>query len=427
MTTKEFFKEKFGILPEVMDFCNEAEKAVVPQFARVDDVADHNTAKVLAAMQKAKLSDAHFHGTTGYGFDDIGRDAMEEIYATAFGADVAMVRMQMTSGTHALTCALFGNLRYGDELVYATGQPYDSLHRVIGISPTKGSLIEHGITYKQVDLLPGGAIDYKKLGETIGPKTKIVAAQRSRGYAFHSSYNVAEIKKLVEFVKSIRKDILVMIDNCYGEFVEKIEPTSVGVDAIVGSLIKNPGGGIAPTGGYVAGTEEFVVNAANRLFSPSLTLEAGSTLGTTLPILKGFFLAPVTVAGALKTSIFLSEVFSRLGFETSPSPTEPRTDTPQAIRLGSTEKMLAFCRGIQKAAPVDSFFMPEPDHIPGYIDQVVFAAGSFTQGATSELSADGPIRPPYDVYVQGGLTWSHGKIGTIAALNELVIEGLVKL
>ena len=427
MDTKEFLKEKFGILPEVIDFCKAAEAAIMPQFAAIEDVAEHNQAKVLAAMQKARLSEAHFHGTTGYGFDDIGRDAMEAIYADAFGADIAMVRMQITSGTHALTCALFGNLRHGDELIYATGQPYDSLHRVIGITPTKGSLIEHGVTYKQIELTEGGGIDYKALGEAIGPKTKIVAAQRSRGYAFHRSYNVAEIKKLTEFVRSIRKDIFIMVDNCYGEFVERIEPTSVGVDAIVGSLIKNPGGGIAPTGGYVAGTEEFVVNAANRLFSPSLTLEAGSTLGTTAPMLKGFFMAPAVVASALKTAIFMAEVFGRLGLEASPTATEHRTDIPQAIRLGSTEKMLAFCRGIQKAAPVDSFFMPEPDHMPGYADQVVFASGSFTQGSTIELSADGPIRPPYDIYVQGGLTWYHGKLGTLAALNEMVAAGLVSL
>jgi len=427
MNTKDFLKEKFGISEQVFDFCNEAEAAISHQFAAVDDVADHNQAKVLWAMQKSGLTDAHFHGTTGYGFNDIGRDAMEQIYADAFGADVAMVRMQITSGTHALSCALFGNLRHGDKLIYATGQPYDSLHRVIGITPTKGSLAEHGVEYQQIDQLPDGRIDFKALETAICSKTKIVALQRSRGYAFHRSYDVAEIKEAIDFIKSIRKDVFVMIDNCYGEFVERIEPTDVGADAIVGSLIKNPGGGIAPTGGYVAGCEEFVVNSANRLFAPSLTLEAGSTLGTTPSILKGFFLAPSVVASSLKTAIFMAEVFGRLGFKTSPGSTEKRTDIPQAIRLGSTEKMLAFCKGIQKAAPVDSYFQPEPDHMPGYSDQVVFASGSFTQGSTIELSADGPIRPPYDVYAQGGLTWHHGKIGVMVALNEMVVDGLVKL
>ena len=427
MNTKEFFKEKFGIAEAVLDFCSEAEAAIRPQFADVEEVADHNQAKVLAAMQKNHLAEAHFHGTTGYGFNDLGRDAMEAIYAEAFGADVAMVRMQITSGTHALACALFGNLRHGDQLIYATGRPYDSLHRVIGISPTKGSLAEHGVDYKQIDLLDDGSIDFKGLEQAINPKTKVVGVQRSRGYAFHHSFNVAKIKEIVDFVKSMRKDIFVMVDNCYGEFVEKIEPTDVGADAVVGSLIKNPGGGIAPTGGYVAGCEEFVVNAANRLFAPSLSLEAGSTLGTTAAILKGFFLAPAVVAASLKSAIFMAEVFGRLGFKVAPTSAEKRTDIPQAIRLGSTEKIVAFCKGIQKAAPVDSFYAPEPDHFPGYTDQIVSAAGSFIQGSTIELSADGPIRPPYDMYVQGSLTWHHGKIGVLMAINELAAAGLIKL
>jgi len=427
MTTQNILIEKFGIKPEVLEFCNEVEKLAEARFREVDDIAEYNQAKVLAACIKNQLSEAHFAGTTGYGFGDIGREALEAIYADTFNADVSMVRMQLISGTHALSTALFGNLRYGDELVYATGQPYDTLHRVIGITPTKGSLDEHGVTYKQIDLLEDGGVDYDALGKAITKKTKVVAIQRSKGYSFQTGFPVAEIKKMVDFVKNIRKDILIMVDNCYGEFVERIEPTDVGADAVVGSLIKNPGGGIAPTGGYIVGTETFVENSARCLFSPSMGLQMGATLGQNKPMLMGFFLAPAMVGASVKTAIYMDEVFTRVGFKTSPPASVTRTDTPQVIRLGSTERMVAFCKGIQKAAPVDSYFAPEPEHLPGYADPLISAAGAFTQGSTIELSADGPIRPPYDLYVQGGLTWYHGKIGAIMALNEMYIEELVKL
>jgi len=427
MTTEKFISNHFGIEESVVQFCNEAETGLNEQFKTVEEIAEYNQAKVLWAMQKNGLSDVHFAGTTGYGFDDLGRDAMERIYADTFGADHAMVRIQMISGTHALKSALFGNLRHGDELIYATGSPYDTLHKVIGITPTRGSLIEHGVSYKQIDFLPDGSIDLQKLGKSITNKTKIVALQRSKGYSFIRGYTVSEIKEVVDFVKSIRRNIFVMVDNCYGEFVEKIEPTDVGADAIVGSLIKNPGGGIAPSGGYIVGCEEFVENAASALFAPGLGLELGATFGMNTPMLKGFFFAPTVVAGSVKSAILFAEVFDRLGYETAPKPKDPRTDIAQAIRLDSSEKVVAFCRGIQKAAPVDSIYMPEAEHMPGYVDQVVMAAGAFTQGSTIELSADAPIRPPYNVYVQGGLTWYHGKIGVMMALNEMVTSGLIKL
>ena len=428
MNFQKIMMDKFDIKPEVIEFCNEVEKIAQKRFPSVDEIAEYNQAKVLAAFVNANVSEAHFAGTTGYGFDDIGRDALERIYAESFGADVSMVRMQLISGTHALSTAFFANLRHGDEFVYATGQPYDTLHRVIGITPTKGSLAEHGVIYKQVDLLESGAIDYDALGEAITKKTKMVAIQRSKGYSFQTGFPVEEIRKIAKFVKGIRKDILVMVDNCYGEFVEKIEPTDVdGIDAIVGSLIKNPGGGIAPTGGYIAGTQTFVENSARCLFAPSTGLHQGATLGITKLMMQGFFLAPTTVGASVRTAIYMDEVFSRLGFKSSPPASAVRTDTPQVIRLGSTERMVAFCRGLQKAAPVDSFFTPEPCHLPGYADPLISAAGAFTQGSTIELSADGPVRPPYDMYVQGGMTWQHGKIGTIMALNEMYIENLVKL
>ncbi|MCL2168807.1 MAG: methionine gamma-lyase family protein [Defluviitaleaceae bacterium] len=427
MTTQSILLEKFGIKPEVFEFCNEVEIQAEKRFREVDEIAEYNQAKVLAACVQNELNEAHFAGTTGYGFDDIGRETLEKIYADTFNADVSMVRMQIISGTHALSTAMFGNLRHGDELVYATGQPYDTLHRVIGITPTKGSLIEHGVEYNQIELLENGSVDYDTLGKAITKKTKVVAIQRSKGYSFQTGFPIEEIKKMVEFIKGIRKDVLIMVDNCYGEFVERLEPTDVGADAIVGSLIKNPGGGIAPTGGYIVGTETFVENSARCLFSPSMGLAQGATLGQNKPMLMGFFLAPAMVGASVKTAIFMDEVFTRLGFKTSPPASVTRTDTPQVIRLGSTEKMIAFCRGIQKISPVDSHFAPEPCHLPGYADPLISAAGAFTQGSTIELSADGPIRPPYDIYVQGGLTWYHGKIGAMAALNEMYLDGLVKL
>ena len=427
MKTHELLNEKFGIDKKVIDFCNKVEEEAFPRFKEVDEIGEFNQAKVLAACIKNQLAEAHFAGTTGYGFDDIGREILEKIYADTFGADMALVRMQLISGTHALSTAFFGNLRHGDQMIYATGQPYDTLHRVIGITPTKGSLAEHGIEYKQIDLLEDGGIDYNTLAESITSKTKLVAIQRSKGYSFQTGFPIAEIKKITDFVKSIRKDVLVMVDNCYGEFVERLEPTQVGADACVGSLIKNPGGGIAPTGGYIAGTETFVENTARCLFAPSIGREMGATLGYNKPMLMGFFMAPATVAASVKTAIFFDEVFTKLGFLTSPPKSVTRSDTPQAIRLGSTERMIAFCRGLQKAAPVDSFFTPEPCHLPGYADPIIAAAGSFTQGSTIELSADGPIRPPYEIFVQGGLTWHHGKIGVMMALNEMLVDGLVEI
>jgi len=416
-----------GIDARVIDFCRKAEAEVHPRFAQIDAIAEQNQYKVIAAMQKNKLSDIHFAATTGYGYNDLGRDTLEQIYADVFHTEAALVRPQMISGTHALTTALFGNLRHGDEMVSAVGAPYDTLQGVIGMRPTKGSLAEHGIVYKQADLTADGGLDYEAIVRLITPKTKLVTIQRSKGYCWRHSFTVAEIGDIVRFVKDIRKDIIVMVDNCYGEFVEALEPSDVGADMVVGSLIKNPGGGLAPVGGYIAGTEECVENASFRLAPPGMGREVGPTLGLTSQLMQGLFFAPTVVSGAVKGAVLASAVFSGLGFDVLPTADEARSDIVQAIRLGSPENVIAFCRGIQGAAPVDSFVAPEPWDMPGYDDQVIMAAGAFVQGSSIELSADAPMTPPYIVYMQGGLTWFHAKLGVMAALDEMVKRGLVRL
>lgn len=418
--TQEFITEQFGISEKTLNFCLESEETVRKQFAEIDSIAEYNQLKVLRAMQKNRLSDIHFAATTGYGYNDLGRDTLERIYADVFHTEAALVRPQMISGTHALSTALFGNLRHGDELVSVTGLPYDTLQGVIGIRKTRGSLIEHGIIYKQVDLKQDGTPDFEQIAKTVTPKTKMIAIQRSKGYSWRHSFTVDEIKEMICFIKNISNNIICMVDNCYGEFVDYLEPSDVGADMTVGSLIKNPGGGLAPVGGYIAGTEETVENAACRLTSPGLGKEVGPSLGLNGALTQGLFLAPQVVSGSVKTAVFASSIFERLGFPVLPVPTEKRSDIVQAIRLGSAEKIISFCRGIQKGAPVDSYVTPEPWDMPGYDCPVIMAAGAFVQGSSIELSADAPIRPPYDVFLQGGLTWHHGKIGVMTAVDEIL-------
>jgi len=419
--------EKEGISKEVFDYCLEIERKLKNRFDKIDEVAEYNQLKVINAMQKHKLSDVHFAASTGYGYNDLGRDTLEDVYASVFRTEAALVRPQITCGTHALSIALSGNLRPGDELLSPVGKPYDTLENVIGIVKANGSLAEYGVTYRQVDLLDDGSFDYENIKKAINEKTKLVTIQRSKGYASRPSFSVKQIGELISFIKSIKKDVICMVDNCYGEFVETIEPTEVGADMCVGSLIKNPGGGLAPIGGYIVGSKQCVENAACRLTCPGLAKEVGATLGINQALFQGLFLAPTVVAGALKGAIFAANVYERLGFKTIPNSTESRHDIIQAVTLGSKEAVIAFCKGIQKAAPVDSYVVPEPWDMPGYDSQVIMAAGAFIQGSSIELSADAPIKEPYNVYFQGGLTWFHSKLGIMMSLEYLVKEKNIKL
>ena len=422
----EMYKE-LTIAPKVQEFCADILVDLENRFKSIDEVAEYNQLKVLKAMQANRVSDVHFAATTGYGYNDLGRDTLEDVYASVFHAESALVRPQLMCGTHALTVALAGNLRPGDELLSPVGKPYDTLEGVIGITPTRGSLAEYGVTYAQVDLLPDGGFDYEGIKNAINERTKMVTIQRSKGYDTRPTLSVARIGELISFIKNIRPDIICMVDNCYGEFVETIEPTDVGADLCIGSLIKNPGGGLAATGGYIVGKEEYVDNAAFRLSSPGLGKEVGATLGINSQLYQGFFMAPTVVAGALKGAIFAANVYEKLGFPVIPNGTESRHDIIQAVTLGSAERIIAFCKGIQAAAPVDSFVTPEPWAMPGYNADVIMAAGAFVQGSSIELSADAPIKPPYAVYFQGGLTWYHAKFGIMMSLQKLYEEGLIKI
>ena len=419
--------QTMGISPAVYAYGEEAIARLQDRFAAIDQVAEHNQAKVLWAMQKNKVSAACFVGTTGYGYDDFGRDNLERVYADVFHTEAALVRPQITCGTHALTIALSANLLPGDELLSPVGLPYDTLQEVIGIRPSPCSLAEYGVTYNQVDLLPDGTFDYEGIRKAINPKTKMITIQRSKGYATRPTFSVTQIGELIAFCKDIKPDLLVMVDNCYGEFVETIEPSDVGADMTVGSLIKNPGGGLAPIGGYIAGTKACVDRCAYRLSAPGLGQEVGANLGLMTSLYQGFFLAPTVVAGAEKGAIFAANLYDPLGFRCVPNATESRHDIIQAVELGSEEGMIAFCKGIQAAAPVDSFATPWPSDMPGYKDRVIMAAGAFVQGSSIELSADGPIREPYAVYFQGGLTWYHAKLGILNSLQKMVDAGLVNL
>ncbi len=401
--------------------------ALEDRFKAIDQVAEANQLKVLLAMQEAKLGANHFAATTGYGYDDDGRERLEEIYAKVFHAEAALVRPQITCGTHALTVALSANLLPGDELLSPISLPYDTLQEVIGIRPSPCSLAEYGVSYRQVDLLPDGGFDYEGIRAAINERTKLITIQRSKGYATRPSFTVRQIGELIDFCKSCKPGVKVMVDNCYGEFVDVIEPTDVGADMAVGSLIKNPGGGLAPIGGYICGTKECVDRCAYRLSAPGLGQEVGANLGLLPALFQGFFLAPTVTASALKGAVFASNLFEGLGFRCVPSAGEARSDIIQAVELRSAEGMEAFCSGIQSAAPVDSFATPVPGDMPGYDSQVIMAAGTFVQGSSIELSADGPIRPPYAVYFQGGLTWQHAKSGILLAAQRLLDKGLCTL
>lgn len=420
-------KELFGIDPKTERFCQEIEAELAPRFQALEQTMHLNGAKVLQAMQKNKLSDVHFSATTGYGYNDLGRETVEQIYADIFKTEAGLVRPQLMSGTHALTVALFGNLRPGDELLSPVGKPYDTLEGVIGIRPETGSLAEYGITYKQVDLKEDFSFDYDGIRAAITDKTKLVTIQRSKGYSYRPTFSVAQIGELISFIKGIKPDVICMVDNCYGEFVETIEPTEVGADLCVGSLIKNPGGGLAPIGGYIVGKEEYVEKAAMRLTAPGLGKEIGATLGLNQPVLQGLFLSPEVVANALRGAIFASAIFEKLGFEVMPKSTDSRHDIIQAINMNNAENVIAFCQGIQKGAPVDSFVTPEPWDMPGYDAPVIMAAGAFVQGASIEMSADAPIKPPYTVFFQGGLTSYHARLGIMIALQTMIDKGLVSL
>ena len=415
-----------GISNEVYAFGEKILKELAPRFAAIDETAEYNQMKVIRAMQKNRVSAECFNQSSGYGYNDLGRDTLEEVYASCFHAEAALVRPQITCGTHALALALMSNLRPGDELLSPVGKPYDTLEEVIGIRPSKGSLAEYGISYRQVDLLPDGSFDYDNIKKAINEKTKMVTIQRSKGYQTRPSFGVEQIGELISFIKGIKPSVIVMVDNCYGEFVERIEPMDVGSDMMVGALIKNPGGGLAPIGGYIVGTKECVENAAYRLTSPGLGKEVGASLGVMQSFFQGFFLAPMVVSGALKGAIFAANIYERLGFAVIPNGSEERHDIIQAIEFLCPEGLCAFCEGIQAAAPVDSYVTPEPWDMPGYDSQVIMAAGAFVQGSSIELSADGPLRPPYAAYFQGGLTWYHAKLGILMSLQKLYEANLVK-
>ena len=419
--------KEMGVSPEVYRYGEQVLESLKDRFKEIDRIAEYNQAKVLHAMQKNRVSAACFAATTGYGYDDVGRDNLEKVYADVFHTEAALVRPQITCGTHALTVALSANLLPGDELLSPVGLPYDTLQEVIGIRPSPCSLAEYGVSYNQVDLLADGTFDYEGIRNAISEKTKMVTIQRSKGYATRPTFSVKQIGELIAFCKGIKPDIICMVDNCYGEFVEVVEPSDVGADMVVGSLIKNPGGGLAPIGGYICGTAECVARCAYRLSAPGLGQEVGANLGLMPALYQGFFLAPTVVAGAEKGAIFAANLYEPLGFPCVPNATESRHDIIQAVELGSEAGMIAFCKGIQAAAPVDSYATPLPWEMPGYNDKVIMAAGAFVQGSSIELSADGPIRPPYAVYFQGGLTWCHAKLGILMSLQQLVDAGLAKV
>ena len=417
--THDFLK-KFGLSEKAIELGEKYEKELEERFKKIDETAEYNQLKVIKAMQDNRLSDIHFASSTGYGYNDIGRETLESVYASIFNTEDALVRPQITCGTHALTIALSAILRPGDELLSPVGKPYDTLEGVIGIHPSTGSLAEFGITYRQVNLLPDGGFDYEGIKAAINEKTKLVTIQRSKGYQTRPTLSVERIGELISFIKSIKPGVAVMVDNCYGEFVEKIEPSDVGADMCVGSLIKNPGGGLVASGGYIAGKKEYIEKCAYRLTAPGLGKEVGATLGINQSMFQGLFLAPTVVASALKGAIFAARIFENLGYPCIPNGTEERYDIIQAVTLGSAEKLIAFCGGIQAASPVDSFVVPEGWAMPGYTSDVIMAAGNFIQGSSIELSADGPITEPYAVYFQGGLTWYHAKLGILSALDRVL-------
>jgi len=423
---EQIYKE-LGISKAVLDFGQKIEATLQERFADIDNIAEYNQLKIIHAMQKNRVDASCFNYASGYGYNDYGRDTLEAVYATTFRTESALVRPQITCGTHALSIALTANLRHGDELLSPVGKPYDTLEEVIGIRSSKGSLAEYGVSYKQVELKEDGFFDYDAIAKAISKKTKLVTIQRSKGYQTRPSYSVKQIGALIAFIKNINPKLICMVDNCYGEFVETMEPSDVGADMVVGSLIKNPGGGLAPVGGYIAGRFDLIENCAYRLTSAGLGKEVGPSLGVMQSFYQGFFLAPTVVAAAIKGAIFAANIYEQLGFSVIPNGRESRHDIIQAVHLGTPEGVIAFCQGIQGAAPVDSYVTPEPWAMPGYESEVIMAAGAFVQGSSIELSADGPIKPPYGVYFQGGLTWPHGKLGILSSLQRLIKKGVVTL
>lgn len=423
----ETMYQSLGVSSQVLDFAKAVEDSLKDRFQAIDSRAEYNQLKVIRAMQESRVSDIHFAATTGYGYNDLGRDTLEEVFARVFQTESALVRPQLISGTHALHIALSGNLRPGDELLSPNGKPYDTLEEVIGIRESPGSLKEYGVSYRQVDLLPDGTFDFDNIAKAINEKTKLMTIQRSKGYAARPTFSVEQIGEVIAFAKKIKPDLICMVDNCYGEFVETTEPTQAGADMAVGSLIKNPGGGLAPIGGYIAGRKDCVDRASFRLSAPGLGKEVGASLGLNQSLYQGLFLSPTVVAGALKGAIFAANIYEKLGFAVAPDSREERHDIIQAITFGTPEGVIAFCQGIQAAAPVDSFVTPEPWDMPGYDSPVIMAAGAFVQGSSIELSADAPIKPPYGVYFQGGLTWYHAKLGILKSLQKLVEAGVCSL
>ncbi|MCR5209233.1 MAG: methionine gamma-lyase family protein [Lachnospiraceae bacterium] len=424
--------KELGIDEETFAFGEKIRKGLKERFEEIDNNAELNQLKVINAMQKNKVSEACLLGTTGYGYNDLGRDTLEKVYADIFHTEDALVRPQITCGTHALALALMSNLRPGDELLSPVGRPYDTLTSVIGIDEDDekgghitGSLKEYGIGYRQVDLLPDGSFDLDGIAKAINDRTRMVTIQRSKGYAVRPTLSVERIGELISYIKNIKADVVVMVDNCYGEFVQLSEPSDFGADLCVGSLIKNPGGGLCPCGGYIAGKREYIENAAYRLTSPGLGKEVGASMSVLPSFYQGLFLAPSVTASALKTSIYAANLYETLGFKATPNATEPRYDIIQAITLGSEERICAFCEAIQAASPVDSFIKPEPWDMPGYNDKVIMAAGAFVSGSSIELSADAPIRDPYAVYFQGGLTFAHGALGMLKTVQALKDKGLI--
>ena len=424
MDLKQQYRQ-FGISENVYEYGRQILDSLQERFMQIDQIAEYNQLKVIRAMQAANVSEACLLGTTGYGYNDLGRDTLEKVYAAVFETEDALVRPQITCGTHALALALMSNLRPGDELLSPVGKPYDTLEEVIGIRPSKGSLKEYGISYRQVDLLTDGGFDYAGIKAAIHEKTRLVTIQRSKGYQTRPTLSVAQIGELISFVKGIKPDVICMVDNCYGEFVETIEPSQAGADMVVGSLIKNPGGGLAPIGGYIAGRKACVENAAYWLTSPGLGKEVGASLGVLPSLYQGLFLSPTVTASALKGAVFAANIYEKIGFLVVPDASQSRHDIIQAVTFGSPEGVIAFCEGIQAAASVDSFVTPEPWDMPGYDSKVIMAAGAFVSGSSIELSADGPIAPPYAVYFQGGLTFPHAKLGILMTLQRLLDKGVV--
>jgi cystathionine beta-lyase family protein involved in aluminum resistance len=417
---RDLLINNLGIKEEVLNLCEEAEKELQEEFEKLKEVREYNQYKVLNVMQECRLSDTHFNWTTGYGYNDIGREKTEEIYAKLFNAEDAIVRPIIVNGTHALSLCLTGLLRPNDEILSVTGKPYDTLEETIGIRESKGSLKEFGITYNQVDFLENGSIDYDGIKEKINERTKMVFIQRSKGYSWRDSLSIEDIKKVVDLVKSVNENIIIMTDNCYGEFIETKEPTEVGVDIMAGSLIKNPGGGLALTGGYIVGKKELVELISYRLTSPGIGKECGLTFGTTRNVLQGLFMAPSVVSQAVMGAILCAKMFEKLDYEVCPKSNERRSDIIQIVKLNSAQEIIDFCKGIQAAAPVDSYVSPEPWAMPGYDSDVIMAAGAFIQGSSIELSADAPIKEPYCVYFQGGLTYEHSKFGVMKGISQIL-------